>query len=58
VIFGIFRKVAMRTRFLDRIDDKGALGFQSRELRAQLLITYRQHRHHFYACHYPVVLRQ
>ena len=58
VIFGIFRKVAMRARFLDRIDDEGALGLQSRELRAQLLIAFRQHRHLFNACHYPIVLRQ
>src|SRR3546814_16188609 len=44
VIFGIFRKVAVRARFLDRIDDQGPFGFEGRELRAQLLIAFRQHR--------------
>src|SRR3546814_9420909 len=32
VIFGIFRKIAMRARFLDRIDDQGSLGLERREL--------------------------
>src|SRR3546814_10040019 len=58
VIFGIFRKVAMRARFLDRIDDQGSLGLERRELGSHLLIAFCQHRHLFNACHYPVVLRQ
>src|SRR3546814_742035 len=41
VIFGIFRKVAMRARFLDRIDDQGSLGLERRELGSHLLIAFR-----------------
>ena len=52
------REWFMRVCFLDRIDDQGSLGLQSRELGAQLLIAFLQHRNLFNACHYPVVLRQ
>ncbi len=39
VIFGILRQVAMRTCFLDRIDDQGTLGAQDLEFRRELFVA-------------------
>src|SRR3569623_1042216 len=58
MVFGVFRQIAMRARFLDRLDDLGALLFQPAQIRGELLIALLQHRHLLDGRHTPKALRK
>ena len=51
MVFGVFRKVAMGTRFLDRVNDLRPLLTQRPQLSDQLFLAFRQHRQLFDTCH-------
>jgi hypothetical protein len=51
MIFGIFRKIAMRTGFFDRIDNGRALFAQPLEVGRQLFKALGQHRHFIHCRH-------
>src|SRR3546814_12475091 len=51
VIFGVFRKIAMRARFLDRIDDLRTFFLEALEVSGELRMPFREHRHLFDRSH-------
>ncbi len=52
MIFGIFRKIAVRSRFLDRVDDLRPFGLQALELLGEDFQPLRKHRHLFNCRHF------
>src|SRR3546814_8502969 len=56
VIFGIFRKITMRARFLDRLDDFRPFRLQVPQLSRKHFMPLSQHRHLFNRRHVAFLL--